>query len=76
MTAFVHVDHRPVHSGVMRFERAIAAIRGIFRNWAEDARREAEANQRWNAALHDARRMADLSRAMNGIAVEDKRRYD
>ena len=64
------------HPGVEPLKRAIATVRGIFRGWAEDTRREAEANRHWNAALRDARRMADLSRSMNGIAVEDKRRYD
>ena len=36
---------------------------------------EVMAERTWNAALRDARIMADLSRAMNGIAVDDLRRY-
>lgn len=76
MTAFVHLEYSPVHPGVRRIERVVAMVRGMYRNWAEASRREAEANKHWNAALRDARLMADLSRAMNGIAVEDTRRYD
>ena len=43
--------------------------------WTEAYRRAQEDEKTWNAALHDARILADLSRAMNGIAVEDMRRY-
>lgn len=55
--------------------RAAAVLRASARAWAEARRRDAEDQKTWNAALRDARIMADLSRAMNGIAVEDVRRY-
>ncbi len=54
---------------------AVALVRGAARAWSEARQRAAEDEKTWNAALHDARKMADLSRAMNGIAVEDMRRY-
>lgn len=55
--------------------RAVAALRTAGKAWAEARRRQAEDEKTWNAALHDARIMADLSRAMNGIAVDNIRRY-
>jgi hypothetical protein len=55
--------------------RAAALLRGSAHAWTEARRRDAEDQRTWNAALRDARIMADLSRAMNGIAVEDLRRY-
>ncbi|MBS0390069.1 MAG: hypothetical protein JSS19_18815 [Proteobacteria bacterium] len=55
--------------------RAAASLRGAAGSWADARRRAAEDEETWNSALHDARLMADLSRAMNGIAVEDMRRY-
>ena len=55
--------------------RAVMLARGAGKAWAEARARQAEDEKTWNAALHDARLMADLSRAMNGIAVEDMRRY-
>lgn len=55
--------------------RAAVLLRGAARSWSEARQRQADDEKTWNAALHDARLMADLSRAMNGIAVEDMRRY-
>ncbi len=55
--------------------RAASMLRAGFHAWKEARRREAEDEKTWNAALHDARIMADLSRAMNGIAVDNIRRY-
>ena len=55
--------------------RGAAMLRAGFHAWTEARRRDAEDEQTWNAALHDARIMADLSRAMNGIAVDNIRRY-
>ncbi|BCN36792.1 hypothetical protein ALDI51_01110 [Alicycliphilus denitrificans] len=55
--------------------RAAALLHGAVRSWSDARQRAAEDERTWNAALHDARIMADLSRAMNGIAVEDMRRY-
>lgn len=54
---------------------AVVALRTARRAWMQARQREADDEKTWNAALHDARIMADLSRAMNGIAVEDMRRY-
>lgn len=55
--------------------RAVATLRASSKAWSEARRREAEDEKTWNAALYDARIMADLSRAMNGIAVDNIRRY-
>lgn len=55
--------------------RAMVLLRASVQAWSEARRRQAEDEKTWNAALHDARLMAELSRAMNGIAVEDMRRY-
>lgn len=55
--------------------RTAALLRGAVQAWSNARRRQAEDEKTWNAALRDARLMADLSRAMNGIAVEDIRRY-
>mgnify|MGYP001419289003 CR=1 FL=1 len=55
--------------------KAVALLREGAQAWREARRRAAEDEQTWNTALHDARIMADLSRAMNGIAVDDIRRY-
>jgi len=55
--------------------RAVATLRSSSKAWSEARRREAEDEKTWNAALYDARIMADLSRAMNGIAVDNIRRY-
>ena len=55
--------------------RGAALLRRAARLWDQARRRAAEDERTWNAALHDARIMADLSRAMNGIAVQDARRY-
>lgn len=54
---------------------AVALLRSGAQAWNEARRRAQEDERTWNTALHDARLMADLSRAMNGIAVEDMRRY-
>ncbi|AVP56582.1 hypothetical protein [Pulveribacter suum] len=55
--------------------RAVVLLRQGAREWSAARRRALDDERTWNAALHDARLMADLSRAMNGIAVEDLRRY-
>ena len=56
-------------SGVARL------LRRALQRWAQ-ARHQAGAQlQHHNAVLHEARILADLSRAMNGIAVDDTRRY-
>ena len=55
--------------------RGAALLARGARTWRDARKRAAEDQRTWNAALHDARIMADLSRAMNGIAVEDARRY-
>lgn len=55
--------------------RVVVSLRAQYALWAEALRREEEDERTWNAALRDARIMADLSRAMNGIAVDNVRRY-
>ncbi len=54
---------------------AVLGLRAAVKAWSDAHRRAAEDERTWNAALRDARIMADLSRAMNGIAVDDLRRY-
>lgn len=54
---------------------AVASLRVQYAHWAEALRRQEEDERTWNAALRDARIMADLSRAMNGMAVDNIRRY-
>lgn len=54
---------------------AVASLRAQYGRWAEALRRQEEDERTWNAALYDARIMADLSRAMNGMAVDNVRRY-
>jgi hypothetical protein len=50
-------------------------VRSGFKAWAA-ARKQAEADDRlWNAALNDARIMADLSRAMSADALRDTKAY-
>lgn len=45
--------------------RAIRMVRGAYRAWTQ-SRQQAAADERiWNAALQDARLMADLARAMD-----------
>ncbi len=67
MTSFVHAQDLPIR------QRAALALRRLARSCGL-ARRQAE-QRSCNPALHDARITAELSRAMNGIAVEDRRRY-
>ncbi len=84
MTAFAHVDFPAQHPGVARAERtlelltpALRALAGLgapvvraFDAWLA-RRREARADQQyWNAALSDARIMADISRAMSAQAAD------
>ena len=64
------------HPAVEPLERALATVRNAFRHWAEARRSEAQAQAQWNMQLREARRLAHLSRAMNGIAIDDTRRYD
>jgi hypothetical protein len=87
MTSFAHVHYPLQHPGVVRAERAVGAFDGlaaaahravlavanIFRAWADARRRAAEDAQYWQAALNDARIMADISRAMSAAATRDAR---
>ena len=61
------------HRGVARVQRFAALVRGLCLR--QPARQEAMAQAQHAAALQEARTMAALARAMNGIAVEDIRRY-
>jgi hypothetical protein len=55
--------------------RAACALRQGLRNWAEARRQAAQDEQVWNAALLDARVMADISRAMSADGLRDTRAY-
>jgi len=48
--------------------RASVVLRTGYKAWMESRRQSAEDQRTWNAALKDARMMADLSRAMSAAA--------
>ena len=50
--------------------RASVVLRNGYKAWVE-SRQAAEDQRTWNAALQDARMMADLSRAMTSSATQD-----
>ncbi len=88
MTAFAHVDFPLQHPGVVRAERTIELLSPALRALAavgapvvraydgwKAARRQARSDaQYWNAALSDARIMADISRAMD-VEARDVQAY-
>ena len=51
--------------------RASVVLRNGYKAWVESRRQAAEDQRTWNAALQDARMMADLSRAMTSSATQD-----
>lgn len=51
--------------------RASVVLRNGYKAWVESRRQAAEDQRTWNAALQDARMMADLSRAMSAAATRD-----
>jgi hypothetical protein len=63
------------HRGVARVQRFTALVRGLYLHWKQARLQEARVQAQHAAALQEARTMAALARAMNGIAVEDIRRY-
>lgn len=88
MTAFVHVDLSTQHPGVVRAERTIElvvpALRALaalgaplvraYEGWTVRRRQARSDVQYWNAALSDARIMADISRAMD-VEARDVQAY-
>lgn len=48
--------------------RTAVTVRAGHRDWVQSRKQAAEDEHTWNAALKDARIMADLSRAMHGQA--------
>ena len=54
---------------------ATATVRTGLKAWNERRLQAAQDEQYWQAALADARIMADISRAMSSAALEDVRRY-
>ncbi len=89
MTSFVHTDAITHHAGVERVQRAaqnlgahqpvsglVAFVRNAVQSWNEARSRAQEEDRHYNRALREARMIADLSRAMNGLAVDNVRRYD
>lgn len=76
MTSIAHPSNVTVqHQGVTRMQRAAAALRGFYQAWQQARRQDASAQATHAAALQEARTMAALARSMNGIAVDDERRY-
>jgi hypothetical protein len=56
--------------------RATSALRSGLKAWNERRMQAAQDEQYWQAALADARVMADISRAMSAAALDDvKRNY-
>jgi len=51
------------------------ALAATFKAWKERRVRDAQDDQYWQAALADARIMADISRAMSAAALDDVKRY-
>lgn len=54
---------------------ATAALRSNLKAWNERRILAAQDEQYWQAALTDARIMADISRAMSAAALDDIKRY-
>jgi hypothetical protein len=54
---------------------AATALRSGFKTWSARRRQAAEDDQYWQAALSDARIMADISRAMSAAALRDIKTY-
>jgi hypothetical protein len=86
MTSFAYTHYPLQHPGVVRAERgfggvatlahrAVAAVVGAVQAWRAARRQAAEDAQYWEAALNDARIMADISRAMSASATRDIRAY-
>lgn len=82
MTSFVPTDAS--QAGLERVQRAAESplmaafhfVANAGRSWTEARRRAKEEDRRYNRTLREARMIADLSRAMNGLAVDNIRRYD
>jgi hypothetical protein len=55
--------------------RATASLRAAYAEWREHRLQARHDEQFWQAALSDARIMADISRAMSAAAVRDVRAY-
>jgi hypothetical protein len=55
--------------------RATTVLRSGLKAWNERRLQSAQDEQYWQAALTDARIMADISRAMSDAALQDVRRY-
>lgn len=55
--------------------RAAAGARALYGRWAAARLQRIQDEKLWNLALHDARIMADLSRAMGRDAAAETRRY-
>ena len=55
--------------------RAADQLRAGLKRWGEARRQAAQDDKLWQVALHDARVMADLSRAMSQDAQRDVRGY-
>lgn len=82
MTSFVHVDFPTVHPGVERAERTVELLAPVVRGLAAigepvvrffstraAARRRARLDaEYWDAAMKDARLMADIGRTMASAA--------
>jgi len=56
-------------------ESLFDAMRKKYQDWNERRLRDRHDDQFWQAALQDARIMADISRAMNAAAMRDVKTY-
>jgi hypothetical protein len=82
MTTYAHVQYHLQHPGVVRAEHVVGGVQQFARRvanmlkaWATARRQAAEDAHYWQAALNDARIMADISRAMSAAAARDVRTY-
>ena len=73
MTSFVNSTQSFEHSGIVRMHRGALllqsmadTVRAGYRAWVSSRKQAVEDERTWNAALKDARIMAELSRAMQG----------
>lgn len=55
--------------------RVATVLSAAYLQWNERRLREAQDAQYWQAALNDARLMADISRAMSAAAIRDIKTY-
>ena len=77
-TSFVSAGYSVQHLGALRSDATASffdILRKKYLDWNERRLRDHNDDQFWQAALQDARIMADISRAMNAAALRDVKPY-